>query len=107
LPDSGLAKELNRNEYKYADTALTLLVEKLCANGARKYALQAKLAGGAQMIQFSSNSDFMRIGSRNIEAVQVKLAELRIPVSAKELGGNSGITTELDRHTSKPHKQTV
>jgi len=107
LPDSGLAKELNRNEYKYADTALTLLVEKLCANGARKYALQAKLAGGAQMFQFSSNSDFMRIGSRNIEAVQAKLAELRIPVIAKDLGGNYGRTIEFDPQTSKLKIRTV
>src|SRR5699024_11621579 len=53
------------------------------------------------MFQFSSNSDFMRIGSRNIEAVQAKLTELRIPVSAKDLGGNCGRTIEFDPQTSK------
>src|SRR5690625_2787872 len=62
LPDASLTKQVNRNDFKYADTALPLLVEKLCASGARRHALQAKLAGGAQMFQFTSSTDFMRIG---------------------------------------------
>lgn len=107
LPDSSFAKEINRNDYKYADTAVRLLTEKLIANGARKYGLQAKLAGGAQMFQFSSSSDFMRIGSRNIEAVQAKLAELHIPVIANDLGGNYGRTIEFSPQTGKLRIRTV
>src|SRR5699024_11432800 len=66
LPDSALAKESKKNIYKYADTAVVYLIELLLKNGATKYALKAKLAGGAQMFQFAANSSTMRIGPRNI-----------------------------------------
>lgn len=107
LPESSLAKQINKNAYKYADTALPLLIGKLCANGARKYALQAKLAGGAKMFQFSTGSDFMRIGPRNIEAVQEKLNDLRIPVVSMDVGGNSGRTIEFNPSTGKLKIRTV
>ncbi|GAB3067209.1 chemotaxis protein CheD [Virgibacillus ainsalahensis] len=96
LPDSSLARRSILNKYKYADTALPLLIEKLVVAGARKYALKAKMAGGAQMFQFTSKSDIMRIGARNIEAVQEKLQEYHIPVVSSDLGGKVGRTIEFD-----------
>src|SRR5690554_589021 len=54
LPNSDLTRQPKINEYKYVDTALPVLVEQLHIHGARKYALKAKIAGGAQMFQFES-----------------------------------------------------
>lgn len=96
LPDSSLAKQENLNPYKYADTAIDRLIEKLCSAGAAKYALKAKMAGGAQMFEFASNNDLIRIGSRNVQAVQEKLNEHHIVLKAKDVGGNSGRTIEFD-----------
>ncbi|MEN1966851.1 chemotaxis protein CheD [Lentibacillus sp. N15] len=106
LPDSNLAKK-RTNDYKYADTALDILVARMCMNSARKCALQAKLAGGAQMFQFASSSDIMRIGPRNVEAVEKKLHEHRIPIMAADTGGNCGRTIEFNPATGKLKIRTV
>lgn len=99
LPDSKFSRQKKLNHYKYADTAIPILIKKLLALGARKNSLEAKLAGGAQMFQFS-DSDVMRIGPRNVEAVEKILKELNIPVVALDVGGNKGRTIEFDPNTS-------
>lgn len=107
LPDSKLTKQIDFNKFKYADTALDELIKKLERLGARKFALKAKIAGGAQMFQLSGNSDVMRIGPRNIEAVKEKLKILRIPIVACDTGGNRGRTIEFDPVTGKLKIRTV
>ncbi|WP_099158120.1 chemotaxis protein CheD [Virgibacillus ndiopensis] len=106
LPDSSLAKQPTINNYKYADTAIDSLVELLLKNGARTHALQAKLAGGAQMFQLSS-LDTMRIGPRNVEAVQQKLEDHQISIVSLDVGGNCGRTIEFDPNTGKLKIRTV
>lgn len=107
LPDSSLTREKEINKYKYADTAIPILIDKVCALGARKYALKAKLAGGAQMFQFSPNSTMMRIGPRNIKAVQAQLVANRIPIIAEDIGGSNGRTIEFNPETGKLKIRTV
>lgn len=99
LPDSSLTKQTNYNEYKYADTAIPILIDKLVIKGARRYALKAKIAGGAQMFKLSTESDMMRIGSRNIEAVKLALKKQNVPIIASDVGGNVGRTIEFDPRT--------
>lgn len=96
LPDSSLAKRDNLNAFKYADTAVEILIDRLCASGARRSLLKAKLAGGAQMFQFAPSNELMRIGPRNVQAIQKMLKEYRIPVVAMDVGGNFGRTIEFD-----------
>lgn len=107
LPNSELAKQSKFNEFKYVDTAIPILIEKLYLQGAKKYALKAKIAGGAQMFQFESNSDSMRIGPRNVEAVQQKLKELNIPIVSMDVGGKKGRTIEFDPQTGMLEVRTV
>jgi chemotaxis protein CheD len=96
LPESSLAKQGAINLAKYADTAVKDLVSQLIRAGARQHSLRAKLAGGAQMFQFTTGSDLMRIGPRNVDAVKKELDELRIPILAEDVGGNSGRTIEFN-----------
>lgn len=107
LPDSSLTRQEKINEYKYANTAIPILINKMLSKGAKKYALRAKLAGGAQMFQFSSNTDTMRIGPRNIDAVREQLQNNRIPIVAEDIGGNSGRTIEFNPITGKLKIRTV
>ncbi|NHM29818.1 chemotaxis protein CheD [Bacillus sp. C11] len=107
LPNSGLAKENEFNHAKYADTAIKQLVRLLLAEGARPHSLSSKLAGGAQMFQFTSGSDMMRIGPRNVEAVKKELEVLHIPLLGEDVGGNSGRTIEFDPGTGMLHIRTV
>lgn len=107
LPDANLTKEKNFNIYKYANTAIPYLVKQLKNNGARSYALKAKIAGGAQMFKLSTHSNAMRIGPRNAEAVEETLQQLNIPVVAKDIGGSSGRTIEFDPATGCLNIRTV
>lgn len=107
LPDSSLARTGPFNIAKFADTAVKELVNKLLKKGARASMLKAKMAGGAQMFQFSSGSDMMRIGPRNVEAVRKELADLNIQLISEDVGGNSGRTIEFNPQTCMLQIRTV
>lgn len=109
LPDSSLSKNDTRplNLAKFADTAVKELVGRLVKLGARQSVLKAKIAGGAQMFQFTSNSDMMRIGPRNVEAVKKQLSFLQISLVGEETGGNNGRTIEFDPKTGILSIKTV
>jgi chemotaxis protein CheD len=107
LPDSTLSRASQLNVAKYADTALKELVNQLVKQGASGTKIKAKIAGGAQMFQFSSGSNVMRIGPRNIEAVKRELTELNIPLLAEDCGGNNGRTIEFNPVTGMLTIRTV
>ncbi|OAH53786.1 MULTISPECIES: chemotaxis protein CheD [Bacillaceae] len=107
LPDSSLAKSGAKNEAKFADTGVPALIKELTQSGARPFRLKAKIAGGAQMFQYKSGSDLMKIGPRNVEAVKQQLKIARIPILAEDVGGNSGRTIEFDPLTSILHIRSV
>ncbi len=88
LPDSTTIRN-NSNIPKFADTGIEELVKRRGANRSR---LVAKIAGGAQMFGFNSNSEMVRVGERNVQATKKKLAELRIPILAEDTGKNFGRT---------------
>lgn len=107
LPDSKSAKQENLNMHKYADTSLPILVDTLIKQGARRFALKAKIAGGAQMFAFSSSNDMLRVGARNVEAVKAFLAETRIPILSEDIHGSSGRTIEFSTENSMLSVRTV
>lgn len=107
LPDSSAGRQDNMNAFKYADTAIPILVKKVIQAGAIQSALRAKIAGGARMFQFASGSDIMKIGSRNIEAVKMHLKNYNIAISASDVGGNHGRTIVFDSNTGKLYIRTV
>ncbi len=92
---------------KYADTAIDLLIDLLKKAGANVFALEAKMAGGAQMFSFSNSNNRIRIGERNISAVKRILKEKRIPLTGVEVGKNYGRTMELYNKTGKVLIKTV
>lgn len=96
LPESSLAKSTSYNPAKYADTAVPELVSNLISEGARQISLKAKIAGGAQMFQFTTANEMMRIGPRNVEAVKKELVRLNIRLVSEDVGGNSGRTIEFN-----------
>lgn len=96
LPESSLAKTSEFNPAKYADTAIKQLVKHLIIQGAQPGMLKAKMAGGAQMFQFTTANELMRIGPRNVEAVKKELKDLNIHLVSEDVGGNSGRTIEFN-----------
>jgi chemotaxis protein CheD len=96
LPDSrGVADHPG----KFANTAIPAMIgeieRKLQAKTNGR--LVAKIVGGASMFTPSTTaSSVLNIGSMNQEAVERILAELRIPITARDLGGVSGRHLTLD-----------
>lgn len=91
LPDSTTIRN-NSNIPKFADTGIEELVKQVTRRGANRTRLVAKIAGGAQMFGFNSNSEMVRVGERNVQATKKKLAELKIPILAEDTGKNFGRT---------------
>lgn len=107
LPDSSLSKGAVENLAKYADTGVKHTIDLLLKEGARKHALKAKLAGGAEMFKFKSTNDLMRIGPRNVAAVKEHLSLHHIPIISEDTGGNNGRTIEFDPLTTELEIRTV
>ena len=91
LPSSNLNND-PKQAYRFADTAIVLLVKKMEMAGARSARMKAKIAGGAQMFAAITNSSISNIGQRNIAAVKETLAKLRIPIIADDTGKNYGLS---------------
>ena len=94
LPDSTKIKN-NENIAKFADTGIDELVRRMIKAGASRAGLVAKIAGGAQMFAFNSNSEMLNVGGRKVEATKAKLSALRIRLLAEDTGLNYGRTIEF------------
>ncbi|MDL2225000.1 chemotaxis protein CheD [Eubacteriales bacterium OttesenSCG-928-M02] len=80
---------------KYADVAFEELMSMMIRAGANPRLLAAKVVGGAHMFGGAMDSDVMKVGERNIEAVQKLLANYPIGIAAQEVGGTVGRTIVL------------
>lgn len=100
LPDSTKIKN-NSNAAKFADTGIDALIAMMQKKGAKKCSLIAKIAGGAQMFAFNTNSDMLRVGERNIEATKLKLKQLDIKIIAEDTGLSYGRTIEFYTENGK------
>lgn len=90
LPESTGMSNAATMPMRFADTAIPMLVQKMCSMGANRVRLKAKIAGGAVM--FATSSDKFNIGERNVEAVKKTLGSLRIPIVAEDTGLDYGRT---------------
>ncbi len=107
LPSSQITREASINIAKYADTAIPYLIERMKQAGANESRLIAKMAGGAQMFAFASQSETMRIGPRNVESCKEILNKFSIMIASEDTGGNYGRTIELDSQTGVLHIRSV
>ncbi len=94
LPESPNNKK-HFKRAKYADTGIADLIAEMEKKGCRKNNLVCKIAGGAQMFQFSGGNELLKIGHRNTEAVLRIIDDLNITLAAKDVGGNYGRTIDL------------
>ncbi|WP_136716788.1 chemotaxis protein CheD [Halorientalis salina] len=82
------------NEAKFADTGIELLVSEMERAGASTRHIEAKVAGGSDMLDFSQNGS--GIGVRNVEQVEETLDSLNIPIVSQDVGGDHGRSLKLD-----------
>jgi chemotaxis protein CheD len=94
LPDSTLfPNNAPQNPYKFADTGIPLLLEKVCAQGASKRRLIAYMAGGAQMLD---NEGVFEIGKRNCLAARRVLWKHGLLLAGEAVGGIDFRTVTLE-----------
>lgn len=92
---------------KYADTAVSRLVEELVQLGAWRTGLRCKIVGGSQMFdmpgnnQRAANSPHTHIGARNVGGVKRELERLRIPLVGEDTGGNYGRSIMFNTSTGE------
>lgn len=79
---------------KFADLAVSRMLEDLAGLGVAKSRLEAVLVGGAQMFSFGANGG-MDIGTRNEEATRAALESAGIAVRAAATGGGKGRTVRV------------
>ncbi|MBR9675604.1 chemotaxis protein CheD [Candidatus Woesearchaeota archaeon] len=106
LPDSkACALRVNNDRdanilNKYADVAISKLVEKMVKKGANKNHIIAKVVGGARMFQYC-NSESMDIGRKNIEIIKRILYDKGIQIEAEDIGGTHGRSVRFNTATGK------
>ncbi len=102
LPDSTKIRN-NSNIAKFADTGIDELIRQMLSIGAARNRLIAKIAGGAQMFNFSKEpkDDLMRVGEKNVEATKKKLKDLNIKIMAQDTGLNYGRTIIFKSETGE------
>lgn len=108
LPDIADAKESSRdNLYKFANTAIQELLNRMVKEGANRKHISARITGGANMFPDIAKQQVMHIGRRNTDADKKKLEELEISITAEDTGGSYGRTIRLDTHTGKLYVKTI
>ncbi|MGL4654619.1 MAG: chemotaxis protein CheD [Sarcina sp.] len=98
LPDSTCFSGIT-NPYKYADTAIPLVIDELVKRGALKFRLRAKIAGGAQMFKSQDFKFSNDVGVRNVLAVEKILSSYGIVIEGKDVGGSKGRTMTVEAET--------
>lgn len=87
----------NRPPGKYVDTAVPGLLDEMSDHGAVAARIEARLAGGSAMFDFSSSDG--GVGERNVAAAEAALDDRDIPVVATDVGGDYGRSVTLDATT--------
>ncbi len=82
---------------KFGNIAVHKLIEEVISVGGRRSHLQAKVFGGAEVLEMKK--DFFQIGQRNIQVGLETLEEAGIPVTGKSLGGKNGRKIIFDTQT--------
>lgn len=100
LPDSTKIRQ-NQNKLKFADTGILAMIEELEKQGLNRKNMIAKIAGGARMFLFSSDSSLGNIGEKNVEAVKEVLAKYGIKIVAEDVGLDYGRTIVFNPETKE------
>jgi chemotaxis protein CheD len=82
---------------KFADTGTELLIDEMEAAGADPREIEAKIAGGSDMLDFSEGGS--GIGDRNVTQVKETLSSAGIPLIGEDVGGDHGRSLQLETTT--------
>ncbi len=84
---------------KYGNISIPKLIDNMLNIGCQKHNIEAKIFGGGNVIDVSSES--MMIGRKNILIAKEMLREYGIKISAQDVGGNRGRRILMRSDTGK------
>src|SRR5262249_52349157 len=84
---------------RYGVHAMELLINAIMKRGGDRRRLQAKVFGGAKLME--SNSPILNVGQRNAEFVKEFLSTEGIPIVSQCLGGRQGLKVRFFVPTGK------
>lgn len=93
LPAAGPRKTVGAEQVqqplsgRYADEAMSLLMQEMHKSGSPHYEYQAKLFGGGDMFATTSQLSGVQIGQRNVEAARSLIRDQGFNCVAEHLGG--------------------
>lgn len=92
---------------KFADVAITEMLNEMIGMGVRVRDIEAKIAGGSQMFSFTASDEKKSVGYRNIVFVKDFLKEKELKIVAEDTGGNVGRTIDIDLATGVLSVKTI
>ena len=90
LPTSDETRTAAARRGKYVDAGIDALVDDLVAAGAASGRLEARVAGGAEMLDLTD-----AVGPRNVERAERRLASAGVPIVASDVGDGVGRTVRF------------
>jgi len=86
---------------KYADEALSYMVNDMILKGANPKRIKAKMAGGATIFAHESEAGLFNVGPRNITFLKQILKENDIPLISEDTGENFGRWVRFNLHSGE------
>jgi chemotaxis protein CheD len=80
------------NSTKYVRNGIIKLIDEMVALGAKKERLVIRMAGGANMLTSPGLSKTFDIGTRNIAVAEQVIADQKLNLVSRSVGGNTGRT---------------
>lgn len=75
---------------RFGNVAMRRLLDHVLALGARRHELEAKLFGGACVLEAFRANERQHLGAQNVAAARTLLHAQSIPVRAEDVGGRRG-----------------
>ncbi|WP_049987009.1 chemotaxis protein CheD [Halobellus rufus] len=97
--DADLDGDTRPRAAKYVDTAVPALLREMVDKGASRGRIDARLAGGSAMFEFTSRAG--AVGERNVAAARETLDRNAIPLVASDVGGDQGRSLSFEIATGE------
>lgn len=91
---------------RFANVATFVLRDMMRDEGCGTRMLTARVFGGASSLSTSGGGS-LSVGPRNIEVTLAVLEKLKIPITGKDLGGDTGRKIFFDLHSGKIRMQYI
>ena len=96
LPGDDASSKTDDAPMRFASTCIPMMIDEMLRMGCNKPNMEARIAGGANLILFDKESSLNSIGFRNITAVRKYLLRSGIRIVGEDVGKDFARTMYVD-----------